>query len=228
MANGNISTLESKLKQAEQAESELIRLEPLAAEAPQLREEIAKLELAKERRQKREVSMQAAKKAAEAAAEMQKLVPEFLGTASIAVKEFYTVLRDIDNHRREASQALAIADRVDYDIEVEQGEEHEISLDRDPRGLAYAFAARHGDPKIKQMLEELDPGFNFLRDCYVGEQLHRDLADFVIRHAVQKPHSSEAQVMPAAIEPTEAAAGPAASGPADAEAVLAGSDTAEE
>jgi hypothetical protein len=203
MANGTITTLETKLQQAEQAEADLVRLESLAAEAPQLREEIAKVELAKDRREKRETSIQEAKKSSQAAAEMQKLVPEFLGTASIAVKELYTVLRDIDIHRREACQALAIADRVDYDIEVEQGEEHEISLDRDPRGLAYAFAARHGDPRVRQMLEELDPGFNFLRDCYVGEQLHRDLADFVIQHAVRQPHAAEAQVMPAASDPGE-------------------------
>jgi len=203
MVNGTFTTLESKLKQAEQAEAELVILEPLAAEAPQLREEIAKIELAKERREKREASMQAAKAATESAAEMQKLVPEFLGTASIAVKELYTVLRDIDTHRHEASQALAIADRVDYDIEVEEGEEHERSLDRDPRGLAYAFAAKHGDPRVRQMLEDLDPDFNFLRDCYVGEQLHRDLADFVIRHAVQRPHSTEAQVVSAASDSAE-------------------------
>ena len=204
MVNGSITTLESKLKQAEQAEAELVRLEPMAAEAPQLREEIAKMELAKERRQKREASMQAAKNAAESAAEMQKLVPEFLGTASTAVKELYTVLREIDAHRQEASQALVIADRVDYDIEVEKGEEHERSMDRDPRGLAYAFAAKHGDPRVKQMLEELDPEFKFLRDCYIGEQLHRDLADFVIRHAVQQPHAPEAQVSPVPSEPEEA------------------------
>ena len=52
-------------------------------------------------------------------------------------------------------EALAIADRVDYDIELEEGEEHERSLDRDTRGLAYALAARHGDAKVKQMLDEL-------------------------------------------------------------------------
>ena len=204
MVNGTFTSLESRLKKAEEAESELQRLEPLAAEAPGLREQKAKMELAQERQQKRETAMQAAKSSTESAAEMQKLVPEFLGTASTAVKELYTVLREIDAHRQEASQALAIADRVDYDIEVEKGEEHERSMDRDPRGLAYAFAAKHGEPKVRNMLEELDPAFNFLRDCYIGEQLHRDLADFVIRHAVQQPHAPEAQVSPVPSEPEEA------------------------
>ena len=203
MVNGSITSLETRLKTAEEAESQLERLEPLAAEAPQLREQKAKMELAQERQQTREAAMQAAKKSAESAAEMQKLVRDFLGTASTAVKELYAVLREIDNHRQEACKALTIADRVDYDIEVEDGEEHERSLDRDHRGLAYAFAAKHGDPRVRQMLEELDPEFNFLRDCYIGEQLSRDLADFVIQHAVQKPHAAEAQAIPIPSETEE-------------------------
>ena len=203
MVTGFITSLDSRLQRAEDAEAELERLEPVAAEAPQLREQKAKLELDEERRQKRESAMEAATKSAEAAADMQKLVCDFLGTAANAVKELYTVLREIDTHRREAAQALAIADRVDYDIEVEKGEEHERSLDRDGNGLAYALAAKHGEPKVREMLAELDPEFNFLRDCYIGEQLHRDLADFVIRHAVQKPHAPEAQLISALDDPKE-------------------------
>lgn len=205
MVNGYVNSLDIRLKQAEEAEAELERLEPLAAEAPQLREQKAKVELDLERQKKRESAMQAATKSAQSAAEMQKLVSEFLGTASTAVKELYTVLREIDTHRREASQALAIADRVDYDNEVEKNEEHERSMDRNTQGLAYALAAKHGDPKVAEMLEELDPEFNFLRDCYIGEQLQRDLADFVIRHAVQKPDAAEAQIVfSAPIDPVEA------------------------
>ena len=203
MVNGYANSLDTRLQQAEEAEAELERLEPLAAEAPQLREQKAKLELDQERQKKRESAMQAATKSTESAAEMQKLVSEFLGTAAIAVKELYTVLKEIDTHRREASQALAIADRVDYDIEVEKGEEHERSLDRNTDGLSYVLAAKHGEPKVRQMLEELDPEFNFLRDCYIGEQLHRDLADFVIRHAVQQPRASEAQIISDPGEPVE-------------------------
>ena len=203
MVNGFANSIDTRLKQAEEAEAELERLEPLAAEAPPLREQKARLELDQERQKKRESAMQAATKSTESAADMQKLVPEFLGTAAIAVKELYTVLKEIDTHRREASQALAIADRVDYDIEVEKGEEHERSLDRNTDGLSYVLAAKHGEPRVRQMLEELDPEFNFLRDCYIGEQLHRDLADFVVRHAVQQPHASEAQIVSDPGEPVE-------------------------
>ena len=196
MLNGSFTSLDTKLKMAEEAEAELGRLEPLAAEAPLLREQKAKLVLTEERRLKRETAMQEAKKSAKAASDVQKNVPEILGAAAHAVKELYLLLKEIDSQRQAASQALAIADRVDYDIEVETTEEHESARDRDTRGLAYALAAKHGDVKIKLMLEELEPEFSFLKDCYLGEPLQRDLADFVIRHAVQKPHAVEAQVTP--------------------------------
>ena len=215
MLNGSFTSLDTKLKQAEEAEAELERLGPMAAEAPRLREEKAKAELAEERRQKREAAMEAAKKASKSAADTQKQMPECLGIAAMAVKDLYNVLREIDSHRQEASQALAIADRVDYDVEVETGEEHEISQDRDPRGLAYALAAKHGDVKIRQMLEDLDPEFNFLRNCYLDEKLQRDLADFVIRHAVHKPQASEAQVV---VPPQEAEAAQEHSSPVPANA----------
>ena len=104
---------------------------------------------------------------------------------------------------------MAIADRVDYDIELEESEEHERSLDRDTRGLAYALAARHGEVRIQQMLEELDPEFSVLHGCNLDEPLYRDVANFVVRHAVPKEavaqptidqpeaESPEAQVRPA-------------------------------
>ena len=98
--------------------------------------------------------------------------------------DLYTLIKDIDSSRRQAMEALSIADRVDYDIELEEGEEHERSLDRDTRGLAYALAARHGDTKVKQMLEELDPNFTMLRGCNLDEPLYRDVANFVVRYAV--------------------------------------------
>ena len=73
-----------------------------------------------------------------------------------------------------------------YDIELEESEEHERSLDRDTRGLAYALAARHGDVKVLKMLEELDPAFSMLHGCNLDEPLYRDVANFVVRHAVPK------------------------------------------
>ena len=201
MLNGYDTSLEKRLEQAEQAEVELAKLEPLAAEAPQLRQAKAKAKLAAERGSKRSKALEEAKKAAQSATEMQKLVPDFLSVAAKAVKELYTVLREIDGHRQATAQALTLVDRVDYDIEVEESEAREVSMDRDPRGLAYALAAHHGDSKINKLLEEMDPGFSCLRDCYLEEPLNRDLANFVVAHAVHKssapaPKADQRQAVP--------------------------------
>lgn len=190
MLSGFDSSLEQRLKQAEEAENELTRLQPLAAEAPQLRLEKAKLQKIQQRERAKEGAMQIVRQAVQAASEKQCRVPELLETAGKAVQELYTVVREIDSHRREATESLAKVDRIEYEIEVEEGEEHEISLDRDPRGLAYALAARHGDPRVKSLLEDMDPGFGFLKGCNTSESLIRDVAKFVIDHAVSSPDTA--------------------------------------
>jgi len=186
MVNGNgiEESFNDRLRQAESAEREVQRLEPLAAEAPQLRLQKAKAQKEEERKRAKDESIYKAKNAAQTASDKQKRVPDLLGQAAHTVIELYTLLKEIDSSRRQAMEALAVADRVDYDIELEEDEEHERSLDRDTRGLAYALAARHGDTKVKQMLEELDPEFTMLRGCNLDEPLYRDVADFVVRHAV--------------------------------------------
>ncbi len=217
MVNGFDDSSNERLKQAETAEREMQRLQPLAAEAPQLRLQKIKSQREEERRRTKDGAMSKAKSSTQAAADKQNRVPELLGEAARVVVELYTLFKDVDSSRRQAIEALAIADRVDYDIELEEGEEHERSLDRDTRGLAYALAARHGDAKVKQMLEELDPDFSMLRGCELDEPLFRDVADFVVRHAVPQeypPVTVISQPVASAteeVEPTpevETAAGP--------------------
>ncbi len=196
MVNGNTidEGFQERLRQAESAEREMQRLEPLASEAPQLRLKKAKAEKEEERRRAKEESLSKARLSAQSASDKQHRVPELLGHAARSVIELYTLLKEIDTSRRQAMEALAVADRVDYDIELEDGEEHERSLDRDTRGLAYALAARHGDTRIKQMLEELDPEFAMLRGCNLDEPLYRDVANFVVRHAVPKEAPPQAMI----------------------------------
>ncbi|MCH8297718.1 MAG: hypothetical protein IH873_06600 [Chloroflexi bacterium] len=194
MVNGIDEGFQDRLRQAESAEKEMQRLQPLAAEAPQLRLQKAKAQREEERRRAKESALTQATNAAQAAAGKQNQVPDLLGQAARAVIELYTLIKEIDSSRRQAMEALAIADRVDYDIELEEGEEHERSQDRDTRGLAYALAARHGDTKVKQMLEELDPEFAMLRGCNLDEPLYRDVANFVIHHAVPKEAPPSAMI----------------------------------
>ncbi len=217
MINGFNENSQERLKQAESAEKEVQRLQPLAAEAPQLRLQKAKAQREEERHRTKEDALSKARNAAQAAADKQNRVPDLLGQAARAVIELYTVLKDVDSSRRLAMESLAIADRVDYDVELEEGEEHERSLDRDTRGLAYALAARHGDSRVKQMLEELDPEFTMLRGCNLDEPLYRDVANFVVRHAAPKDEPTPAFIsqtsvpVPAPADPepeAEAASGP--------------------
>ena len=187
MLNGFDPSLEERLKMAEQAEQEVTRLQPLAAEAPSLRAERARSQRQAQRARTRGTAMEQAGQATAAASRDQTKVPLLLGTAARAVSELFSALRDIDSHRQAAMKALAVADRVDYEIEVEEGEEHELSLDRDPRGLAYALAGRHGDSRVKLLLEELAPGFSPLSGCNLDDPLYREVADFAMTRAMNTP-----------------------------------------
>lgn len=187
MLSGFDSSLDSRLREAEEAEKELVRLQPVAEEAPKLRLEKAKVQKRQEREHAKNSAMRIVERSMHAATEKQTRVPDLLESAGRAVQTLYTVMKELDGYRREASESMAIVDRVDYEIEVEEGEEHEISLDRDPRGLAYALAARHGDVRVKELLEEMEPGFTFLRGCDLSEPLYRDVAKFVLQHAISTP-----------------------------------------
>jgi hypothetical protein len=193
MLNNYDSTLDKRLREAEEAEAQVNRLGALAAEAPQLRDAMAKARVAAERNQKKSEAMKTAMTAAESAAEAQNQVPELLHNATKAVKELYKALRTTDGFRQTAAQALTVADRMDYELEVAETEAREVSMDRDPRGLAYVLAAQHGENKVKKLLEGLDPDFSFLRDCDMEEPIHRDLANFVVAHAVRRSTASAAK-----------------------------------
>ncbi len=48
---------------------------------------------------------------------------------------------------------------------------------------------RHGDVRVKELLEEMDPGFTFLKSCDLSEPLYRDVAKFVLQHAIDSPEA---------------------------------------
>ncbi len=179
-----------RLKQAEMAERELARLQPLASEAADLRikqERAAKFE---DSLRRRELSLSEAKQMVEAASIRQVEIPALLDNASQAVAALFAAMKDVNTRRRRAAEALAIVDRVDYDVELEEVGEEQRQYDRDPRGLAYALAARHGDARVKQMLEEMDPGFDLLRNCNLSDSLHRDVSNFVMEHVNARESSA--------------------------------------
>ena len=74
--NGIDEDFQERLRQAESAEREMQRLQPLASEAPQLRLQKAKVQKEEERRRAKEESLYKAKQSAQSAADKQVRVPE--------------------------------------------------------------------------------------------------------------------------------------------------------
>lgn len=184
MVNTYSSGLEEKLKQAEEAANEVHRLESLASQAPLLRAEVARVQRQSERDANRKSAIERAKRAVLTAAKKQDEVPATLETVSKMVYSLYQTLKDIDNHRKEAAQAIAIVDRMDYEEEVESGGKEQQEMGRDPKSIEFLVASRHGQTRIKQLLDQMDPDFSYLRGCEVEEPLRRDVANFILAHVI--------------------------------------------
>ena len=190
MVNTYTSGLEEKLRQAEDAADEVSRLASLASQAPLLRAEVARVQRQEERDANRKNAIEQAKRAVAAAAKKQHEVPATLETVSKMVYSLYTTLKEIDNHRKEASQAMAIVDRMDYEEEVESGGEEQQEMGRDPKSIEFLVASRHGQTRIKQLLDQMDPDFSYLRGCEVDEPLRRDVANFILAHLISPAKAS--------------------------------------
>ena len=184
-------SMQQRLKQAEMAERELARLQPLASEAPELRVKQERAAKFDDSLRRRDQSLIDAKQQVEAASMRQIEIPSLLDNASNAVAALFAAMKDVNTRRKRAAEALAVVDRVDYEVELEEVGEEQRQYDRDPRGLAYALAARHGDNRVKQMLEDMDPGFDILRNCNMHDALHRDVSNFVMEHVTTREGSGQ-------------------------------------
>jgi cysteinyl-tRNA synthetase len=184
MVNGFTSSLEDKLRQAEEAENEVHRLGNLASEAPRLREELARAQRQADRERNRSNAMERARREIAIAAEKQAEVPAALETVAKMVYALYSFLKEIDSHRKDAYQCLAIVDRMDYEEALEAGAQEQKEMGRDPQSIEYLVASRHGQARVKQLLYELDPDFAYLKGCEVDEPLRRDVANFILAHVV--------------------------------------------
>jgi cysteinyl-tRNA synthetase len=191
MVNTYTSGLEEKLRQAEDAADEVSRLTSLASQAPLLRAEVARVQRQEERDANRKNAIERAKRAVAAAAKKQDEVPATLETVSKMVYSLYTTLKEIDNHRKEAAQAMAIVDRMDYEEEVESGGEEQQEMGRDPKSIEFLVASRHGQTRIKQLLDQMDPDFSYLRGCEVDEPLRRDVANFILAHLISPAKAAQ-------------------------------------
>ena len=113
---------------------------------------------------RRDTSLTEAKQMVESASIRQVEIPALLDSASQAVAALFAAMKDVNTRRRRAAEALAIVDRVDYDVELEEVGEEQRQYDRDPsrprlrprrppRGSAgQAVAGRHG-PRLRSAQE---------------------------------------------------------------------------
>ena len=176
--------LQERLRKAEEAENAVQRLGGLAAEAPALRHELARAQRQHGWDRARKSAMEDCNRKMETVYEKQQRVPQLLEEVSTMVSSLYQLFKEIDTHRREALEQMAIIDRVDYEAELTDMEAEQIELGRDPSSVEYLVASRHGYARVKKMMDETFPNFSYLRDCDLEDPMRRDVAQFILSHVV--------------------------------------------
>ena len=172
------------MRKAEEAENAVHRLGGLASEAPALRHELARAQRQQGWDRARKNAMEECKRKMETVYEKQQRVPQLLEEVSTMVSSLYQLFKELDTHRREALEQMAIIDRVDYEAELTDMEAEQIELGRDPSSVEYLVASRHGYARVKKMMEETFPNFSYLRDCDLEDPMRRDVAQFILSHVV--------------------------------------------
>lgn len=162
--------LAQRLRKAEEAASYMERLETLASEAPTLREQVSLLQRMEERENHRKEAIENARLALSLATEAQRELPDLVANAANLVSQMARSLREVDTFRREATAALSVVDRMDYEDELDRAmEEHEEDEDnpmqRDAQSIRMLIASRHGSARVRSMIDELSPGFEVFAGC---------------------------------------------------------------
>ena len=176
--------LQERLRKAEEAENAVLRLGGLAAEAPTLRNELARAQRQQGWDRARRNAMEECKRKMDTVYEKQQRVPQLLEEVSTMVSSLYQLFKEIDTQRREALEQMAVIDRVDYEAELTDMEAEQIELGRDPSSVEYLVASRHGYARVKKMMEETFPNFSYLKDCDLEDPMRRDVAQFILSHVV--------------------------------------------
>jgi len=162
--------LAQRLRKAEEAAAYVERLESLASEAPSLREQVSLLQRLEERERHREDASERARVALEAASQAQENLPAIIANAANMVNQLSETLREVDTFRREATAALSVVDRMDYEDELDQISEAQEGSEgdgfaRDPQSSRMIIAARNGSARVRQMIEAMSPGFDVFTGC---------------------------------------------------------------
>ena len=184
--------LTQRLRQAEQAASAMEKLESLASQAPSLREQVSILQRMEEREQHRQAALERARVALAAANEAQANLPDIVVNAANLVSQLARVLREVDTYRREATTALSVVDRMDYEddmdnfaeqqqLQQQQLPDEDAPLGRDAQSIRMIIASRHGSARVKQLIEQMAPGFEVFAGCDLdADPMRRELTNIIM------------------------------------------------
>ena len=192
--------LAQRLRKAEEAASYMERLETLASEAPTLREQVSLLQRIEERENHRKEAIENARLALDLAAESQRQLPDLIANAANLVNQLARSLREVDTFRREATAALSVVDRMDYEDELDRAmEEHEqedenAAIPRDAQSIRMLIASRHGSTRVRRMIDELSPGFEVFAGCNVAaDPMRGELTTLIMAKLAAEAEASRPQ-----------------------------------
>ena len=184
--------LTQRLRQAEQAASAMEKLESLASQAPSLREQVSILQRMEEREQHRQTALERARVALAAANEAQANLPDIVVNAANLVSQLARTLREVDTYRREATTALSVVDRMDYEddmdnfaeqqqLQQQQLPDEDAPPGRDAQSIRMIIASRHGSARVKQLIEQMAPGFEVFAGCDLdADPMRRELTNIIM------------------------------------------------
>ena len=176
--------LQDRLRKAEEAENAVMKLGNLAAEAPNLRVELARAQRQQGWDRARKNALEECTKKMDLVSDKQSRVPQMLEEVSTMVSSLYNLFKEIESHRREALEHMSVVDRVDYEAELSDTEAEQIRMGRDPSSVEYLVASHHGQSRVKKLMEEAFPGFGYLKDCELEDPMRRDVAQFILSHVI--------------------------------------------
>lgn len=192
--------LAQRLRKAEEAASYMERLETLASEAPTLREQVSLLQRMEQRENHRKEAIENARFALDLAAEAQRQLPDLVAGAADLVNQLARTLREVDTYRREATAALSVVDRMDYEDELDRAmEEHEQEeddgpLQRDAQSIKMLVASRHGSTRVRRMIDELSPGFEVFAGCDINrDPMRGELTTMIMAKLAAEAEASRPQ-----------------------------------
>lgn len=217
MSDERSQELTHRLRKAEEAANYMERLESLASEAPALRERVNMLQRLEQRERYRREALERAQVALSAAAGAQQTLPELIASAANLVNQVAHTLREVDTFRREATTLLSVVDRMNYEDELDQAMEQPDDGDgeRDPQSIRMMVASRHGSTRVRQMIDELSPGFEVFARCDLDAvPMRRELTNLLMAQlAAEAEASRPSQYRPApALPPQMSRPEPAAAG----------------